>query len=770
MFKFFNRILLLSFFEFSLCASPISYSSDVQPVLEKRCAVCHSCYNAPCQLKMETFEGIDRGANKKSVYDALRLSAVQPTRLFMDANSTQEWRKKEFFSITGNADYSTLRSMLELKKTNPLPVGNYYAESEVTTCVRDRDEMDRYAKKHPAWGMPFGVPALKSNEHKLLVDWLDQGAKGPSDKEDKLLKIPSKEALVAINKWEEFLNQDEVKHNVTARYLYEHLFLAHIYFGEKSGREFFELVRSSTPYPKPISVVATVRPYDDPKVTKVYYRFRKIHGTLTHKTHMTLMLDEKKLQKYTQLFIDSIWPQTPNRLDYNPIKSANPLTRFVQIPALSRYEFLLEHSQYIVDTFIRGPVCKGQLALNSIEDHFWVMFMDPAHDLGVKYDHFYSSQKENLAIPNEAGSSMKIYKIFSDDYKNGYADYYKAKLALYDLGYPDGLPLDAIWQGEKSDDAPILTVYRHFDSASVHRGVRGELPKTAWVMDYAQLERTYYALVAGFDVFGNVSHQTNIRRFMDFIRLDGELNFIHFLPKDKRYEIIKSWYLGDSEFEEPFEELKNTVDTKVVYTQNEVKRELMEKVVEHHILSSTNIHFDPLNYFRLDEEFPPLPIAIRNKKDALQGFRALMKPGMRFVEMLNKLSVDVILIRIIDEDSGDHFVSMIVNRWHDSINTMFKENSKFNPSKDTIDFFEENIASYPNYFFVVDKSELGDFFDLIQNYEDNDVYNAKVLKYGINRSDGRFWETYDWFQEYFNKDEPINAALYDLNRYHQRAF
>jgi hypothetical protein len=113
---------------------------------------------------------------------------------------------------------------------------------------------------------------------------------------------------------------------------------------------------------------------------------------------------------------------------------------------------------------------------------------------------------------------------------------------------------------------------------------------------------------------------------------------------------------------------------------------------------------------------------------------------------------------------------MVVNRWHDSINTMFKEQSKYNPSKDTIDFFEENIASYPNYFFVVDKKDLGDFFDLIQNYEDNDVYNAKVLKYGINRSDGRFWETYDWFQEHFNKAEPINGALLDLNRYHQRAF
>jgi hypothetical protein len=65
---------------------------------------------------------------------------------------------------------------------------------------------------------------------------------------------------------------------------------------------------------------------------------------------------------------------------------------------------------------------------------------------------------------------------------------------------------------------------------------------------------------------------------------------------------------------------------------------------------------------------------------------------------------------------------------------------------------------------------VGDFFVLIQNYENNDAYNAKILKYGINRSDSRFWETYDWFKEYFNKDEPTNAALYDLNRYWHRAF
>ena len=29
----------------------IDYLSEVKPLLDKRCVVCHSCYNSPCQLK-----------------------------------------------------------------------------------------------------------------------------------------------------------------------------------------------------------------------------------------------------------------------------------------------------------------------------------------------------------------------------------------------------------------------------------------------------------------------------------------------------------------------------------------------------------------------------------------------------------------------------------------------------------------------------------------------------------------------------------------------
>ena len=59
---------------------------------------------------------------------------------------------------------------------------------------------------------------------------------------------------------------------------------------------------------------------------------------------------------------------------------------------------------------------------------------------------------------------------------------YKARQQFYSAIYPDGLDTSAIWKGNRPNDDPVLTVFRHFDSASVHRGVLGGLPKTMWVV------------------------------------------------------------------------------------------------------------------------------------------------------------------------------------------------------------------------------------------------------------------------------------------------
>src|SRR6187402_3063707 len=76
----------------------LTYYKDTRPILEQRCVVCHGCYDAPCQLKLEAYEGLLRGANPEKVY-ATRMTGGVFTRLFEDAKTTAEWRTKGFHPV-----------------------------------------------------------------------------------------------------------------------------------------------------------------------------------------------------------------------------------------------------------------------------------------------------------------------------------------------------------------------------------------------------------------------------------------------------------------------------------------------------------------------------------------------------------------------------------------------------------------------------------------------------------------------------------------------
>ncbi len=79
------------------------------------------------------------------------------------------------------------------------------------------------------------------------------------------------------------------------------------------------------------------------------------------------------------------------------------------------------------------------------------------------------------------------------------------------------------------------------------KGFVGQPPKTAWVIDYPLLERIHYLLVAGFDVYGNGGHQLETRLYMDFLRMEGEVNFLTLLPRKNRKAIHEYWYRDASE-------------------------------------------------------------------------------------------------------------------------------------------------------------------------------------------------------------------------------
>ena len=85
---------------------------------------------------------------------------------------------------------------------------------------------------------------------------------------------------------------------------------------------------------------------------------------------MVYKIDDEKLKFYNDIFIKSKWEEEPYLPSYNEKQIQMPLKYSKQIPALSRYEFMLKDIYFMINTFIKGPVCRGQIALNVIQDHF----------------------------------------------------------------------------------------------------------------------------------------------------------------------------------------------------------------------------------------------------------------------------------------------------------------------------------------------------------------------------------------------------------------
>jgi hypothetical protein len=153
----------------------------------------------------------------------------------------------------------------------------------------------------------------------------------------------------------------------------------------------------------------------------------------------------------------------------------------------------------------------------------------------------------------------------------------------------------------------------------------------------------------------------------------------------------------------------------------------------------------------------------------LNGFRALTVPGTGFIQHVNGSEANLLYVRVRNAGGGDHFITIVINRWHDNVNSMFKEGSRLDATKDTIDFIPASIGAYPNYFLEVDAQDVPDFFDMLQNFDGTDEYIAKIDKYGVNRADEEFWTSYDWFQARLDESDPLRAGRYDLNRYYSLA-
>jgi len=752
---------------------PVGFEQQVKPVLERRCVVCHGCYDAPCQLKLSSGEGLQRGASEELIYDPARIIAMQPTRLFVDAKSTAEWRSRGFSPVLNEAQQSkennlknsVLYHMLHLKQQNPQPDEDQLPDS--FTLELDREQscptmatMGDFIDEHPLWGMPYAMPNLTRPEYQTLVSWIAQGTPMPAS------SSPSASVLPQISQWESFLNQPSNKQRLVSRYLYEHLFHAHIHFAGSPAREFYRLLRSTTPPEQAIDEIPTVLPYDDPGGV-FYYRLKKYQPSVVAKSHIVYEFSARRMERYRELFLDPEF-EVPELPSYEPAIATNPFKVFADIPAMSRYRFLLDDARFFIEGFIKGPVCRGQLALNVIEDQFWVMFFDPQQEVITNNAEFIGAVVDDLQIPVDGRSDFDLFGIWTN-YWQGQRRYMESKQAWFKtIGTHDiDHAMDYIWDGDGGNPNAALTVFRHFDSGSVAYGLIGDEPETAWVIDYPLFERIHYLLVAGFNVYGNIAHRMNTRVYMDFLRMEGEDYYLAFLPADRRKAIRDAWYVGQrSSIEKLFSAPQEWLSTESVsgYLTDDPQQELYQKLKRR--LAAATQHAPALNRCgRNDCQGSLSGLTERRVEQAmneiarLQGRRLHAFPDVAFVRVRTGKSKEDLAYTLIRNKAYKNVTSFLADE---------RERERADIDKDSMTVVKWLEGSYPNFFFSVALSEIEDFAERCAAIRSHKDYEKFVDQYGVRRTDPAFWELADWFQDESARNKPVMSGLYDLNRYQNR--
>ncbi len=757
----------------NLAQGAVSYHNDIKPILESRCIACHACYDAPCQLKLSSATGLDRGATKQTVYDGARLTAAEPTRLFIDAMDTEAWRKKNFYPVLNERmnstqaalDNSLLAKLLQLKRENPLPESGKLADSFELDIGRTLEcptvgEFAQYKQEHPDWGMPYAMPGISLKQEYTIMTWLQEGAK--FDPKPPL----SAEAVAAVEHWENFFNRSTLKQQLVSRYIYEHLFIGHIHFQGHPDTEFYRLIRSTTPPGQPASEIATSLPYDDPGVAKFYYRLRPIEETIVDKTHFVYELSNEKMRRYDELFFQPEYTvaELPS---YQPETASNPFSTFIDIPYLSRYRFMLDDAHYFVSGFIKGPVCRGQIALNVIRDRFWIVFYNPGgskHQPNMvgQINNFLTKQDPTLRLPGAAGDDLGLFGWRK--YNELAEEYLKNKDAFANqlIEEHGGFQMGDIWDGDGINQNAALTVFRHFDSATVVKGLIGDTPLTGWIVDYPIFERVHYLLVAGFDVYGTVDHQLATRKYMDFLRMDGENNLLRWMPADQRKKMHDNWYKGLTGsavryFDTPY--YSAAYETGIHYRTTNYKKEFFDQIRQR--LGKAAGDNDVLNQcgqaFCTRKGISPLQVeadAAMSKLTSLRGRELSILPDMSLVRVRT------------GQEKTDLVYTLLVNKALENVAVMIAENLRREPELDTLTVVPGFLGSYPNFFFNVKKEQLEEFIETIRNARTSKDKDAFYSRFGVRRSNPEIWQYSDWFNAQHKKYRDIQAGLFDMNRYH----
>jgi len=105
------------------------------------------------------------------------------------------------------------------------------------------------------------------------------------------------------------------------------------------------------------------------------------------------------------------------------------------------------------------------------------------------------------------------------------------------------------------------------------------------------------------------------------------------------------------------------------------------------------------------------------------------------------------------------------NKAHTNVAFLLDEEKRREPQKDTLTVYRGLLGSYPNFIFNVPLERIGEFSDALHAAHTPEQFLELVSLHGLPRTHPQIWENAHWFFAYMQRTRPVEAGIYDLNRY-----
>ena len=123
------------------------------------------------------------------------------------------------------------------------------------------------------------------------------------------------------------------------------------------------------------------------------------------------------------------------------------------------------------------------------------------------------------------------------------------------------------------------------------------------------------------------------------------------------------------------------------------------------------------------------------------------------------------LLRVELDGGGREVYSLLRNRAHSNVAFILGESLRYQPEKDTLTLYPEVLSSYPNFLFSLREGEVGAFVASLQQAEAAEDFERIVQRWGVRRSDPRFWSLFHDLAAHIRETQPVEAGVLDMNRY-----